>query len=82
MALPMINPAHPSMLLWGQLMRCKARWMCRLKLRKLVKFGRGAIDGGCAISAATSSYVICDQCVHTVLGSLAQGSNPVFFCIC
>jgi hypothetical protein len=58
MALAMINPAHPSMLLWGQLMRCKGRWMCHLKLRKFVKFGRGAIDGGCTISAAISSYVI------------------------
>ncbi len=58
MALAMINPAHPCMLLWGQLIRCKARWMCPLKLRKFVKFGCGAIDGGCAISAATSLYVI------------------------
>ena len=30
----------------------------KLKLRKFVKFGRGAIEGGCAISATTSSYVI------------------------
>jgi hypothetical protein len=58
MALAMINPAHPSMLLWGQLMRCKARWMCRLKLRKFVKFGCGATEGGFAISDATSLYVI------------------------
>ena len=58
MALAMINPAHPSMLLWGQLMPCKARWMCCLKLRKFVKFGRGAIVGGFTISATTSLYVI------------------------
>jgi len=39
-------------------MRWKARWMWRLHLCKFVKFGCGAIDGGFAISAATSSYVI------------------------
>jgi hypothetical protein len=51
--------AHPRMLLcWGQLMRCKARWMWRLKLCKSVKFGCGTIKGGSATSAATSLYVI------------------------
>ncbi len=39
-------------------MRCKARWMWRLKLRKFVKFGCGVFKGGFAISAATSLYVI------------------------
>ncbi len=58
MDLAMISPAHPNMLLWGQLRRCKARWMWRLKLRKFVKFGRGAREGGFATSAAASSYEI------------------------
>jgi hypothetical protein len=58
MALAMMSPAHPSMLLWGQLRHCEARWMWRRKLRKFVKFGHGAIDGRFATSAATSSYVI------------------------
>jgi hypothetical protein len=58
MALAILSPAHPSMLLWGQLRCCKVRWMWRRKLRKFVKFGRGPIDGGFATSAATSSYVI------------------------
>ncbi len=58
MALAMMSLTHPSMLLWGQLRRCKARWMWRRKLRKFVKLWRGAIDGGFAMSAATSSYVI------------------------
>jgi hypothetical protein len=58
MALAMMSPAHPSMLLWGQLRRCKTCWMWHRKLCKFVKFGRGAIDGGFAMSATTSSYVI------------------------
>jgi hypothetical protein len=55
MDLAMMSPAHPNMLLWGQLRRCKARWMWRLKLRKFVKFGRGVREGGLATSAAASS---------------------------
>ena len=51
-------PAHPNMLLWGQLRRCKVRWMCLFKLRKFVKFGRGAREGRFATSAAASSYEI------------------------
>ncbi len=58
MALAMMSPAHPSMLLWGQLRRYKVHWMWRRKLRKFIKFGRGVIDGGFATSAATSSYVM------------------------
>jgi len=52
MALDIMSPAHPRMLLWGQLTRIRARWMCRLRLRKFIKFGRGARDGGFAMSAA------------------------------
>ncbi len=58
MDLAMISPAHPNMLLWGQLRRCKARWMWCLKLRKFVKIGQGAREGGFATSAAASSYEI------------------------
>jgi hypothetical protein len=58
MDLAMISPAHPNMLLWGQLRRCKARWMWRRKLRKFVKFGRSAREGRFATSAAASSYEI------------------------
>jgi hypothetical protein len=58
MGLAMISPAHPNMLLWGQLRHCKARWMWRLNVRKFVKFGRGAREGGFATSAAASSYEI------------------------
>ncbi len=56
MALDIMSPAHPRMLLWGQLTRTRARWMCHRRLRKFVKFGRGASDGGLAKSAAISSY--------------------------
>ena len=61
MGLAMISPAHPNMLLWGQLRRCKARWMWRLNVRKFVKFGRGAREGGFATSAAASSNEIGDR---------------------
>jgi hypothetical protein len=54
----MIRPAHPNMLLWGQLRRRKVRWMCLLKLRKFVKFGQGAKEGGFTTSAAVSLYEI------------------------
>jgi hypothetical protein len=58
MDLAMISPAHPNMLLLGQLRHCKARWMWRRKLQKFVKLGRGARGGGFATSAAASSYEI------------------------
>jgi hypothetical protein len=58
MGLAMKRPAHPRMLLWGELRHCKACWMWHHKLRKFVKFGRGTMEGGFATSAATSSYVI------------------------
>ena len=58
MALDIMSPAHPRMLLWGQLTRIRAHWMCRRRLRKFVKFGRGARDDGFATSAAISSYEI------------------------
>jgi hypothetical protein len=58
MALDIMSPAQPRMLLWGQLTRIRARWMWRLRLCKFVKFGRGAIVGRFATSAATSSYEI------------------------
>jgi len=58
MGIAMISPAHPNMLLWGQLGHCKVHWMWRIKLRKFVKFGHGAMEGGFATSAATSSYVM------------------------
>ena len=58
MGLAIISPAHPNMLLWGQLRRCKARWMCRLNVRKFEKFVRGTREGGFATSAATSSNEI------------------------
>ena len=77
-ALVMINPAHPKMLLWGQLMRCKARWMWRLKLCKYVIFGCGVIKGGFATSAATSSYVI--KVSILLLGCTHRGVSR-FFCI-
>ena len=44
--------------LGGQLTRIRAHWMCRRRLRKFVKFGRGARDDGFATSAAISSYEI------------------------
>jgi hypothetical protein len=46
MALDIMSPTQPRMLLWGQLTRIKARWMWRLRLRKFVKFGRDAMVGG------------------------------------
>jgi len=58
MDLAMISPAHPNMLLWGQLRCCKVCWMWRRKLRKFAKFGRGAREGGFATSAAASLYEI------------------------
>jgi hypothetical protein len=58
MALAMMSPAHPRMLLWGQLRSCKVRWIWCRKLCKFIKYGCGAIDGGFATSTATSSYVI------------------------
>ena len=58
MDLAMISPAHPNMLLWGQLRRCKVHWMWCLKLRKFIKFGQGSREGGFATSAATSLYEI------------------------
>ena len=76
MDLAMISPAHPSMLLWGQLMRCKARWMWRLNVRKFVKFGRGAREGGFTTSATPLSYEI----TLSILGSHALGGDPIFFC--
>jgi hypothetical protein len=80
MGLAMMSPAHPKMLLLGQLRHCKACWMWRQRLCKLVKFGHGAIGGGFATSVTTSSYVI----VVSILpgGSRTQGGNPVVFCIC
>ncbi len=77
MDLSMINPAHPNMLLCGQLRRCSARWMWRLKLRKFVKFGRGAREGRFAISAAALLYVI----TLSTLGSHALGGDPLVFCL-
>jgi hypothetical protein len=56
MALDIMSPAQPRMLLWGQLTRIRAHWMWHLRVRKFVKFGRGAIVGGFAMSAATSLY--------------------------
>jgi len=58
MALDIMSPAHPRMLLCGQLTRIRARLMGCLRLHKFVKFGRGARDGGFATSAAISSYEI------------------------
>ncbi len=58
MALDIMSPAQPRMLHWGQLMRIRVRWMWHLRLRKFVKFGCGAIDGGFATSATISLYEI------------------------
>jgi hypothetical protein len=58
MTLDIMSPAQPRMLLWGQLTRIRARWMWCLRLRKCVKFERGAIAGRFGTSAATSSYEI------------------------
>ncbi len=58
MALDIMSPAQPRMLLCGQLTRIRAHWMWRLRLRKFMKFGRGRIVGGFTTSAATSSYEI------------------------
>ncbi len=77
MDLAMISPAHPNMLLWGQLRRCKARWMWRRKLCKFVKFGRGAREGGFATSAVASSYEI----TLSILGSHALGGDPIVICL-
>jgi hypothetical protein len=52
MAQDIISQAYPKMLLWGQLTHMKARKMWRLRLRKFVKFGRCARDGGFATSVA------------------------------
>ncbi len=81
MGLAMMSPTHPRMLLWGQLRHCKASWIWHRNLRKLVKFGHGAIDGRFSTSAATSLYVIV---VAILLGGLhkQQGGNLVVFCIC
>jgi hypothetical protein len=80
MDLAMISPAHPNMLLWGQLRRCKAHWMWRLKLRKFVKFGQGVREGGFATSAAASLYEI----VLSVLtwDRTHGGGDPIVFCSC
>ena len=58
MALDIMSPAHPRILLWGQLTRVRARWMWRLRLRKFMNFGCGGIVGGFATSTATSLYEI------------------------
>jgi hypothetical protein len=58
MALDIMSPAQPRMLLYGQLTGIRARWMWRLRLRKFMKFGCGAIVGGFTTSAATSLYEI------------------------
>ncbi len=73
----MISPAHPNMLLCGQMRHCNARWMWRLKLRKFVKFGRGAREGGFATSAAASPYVI----TLSILGLHTLGGDPLVFCL-
>jgi hypothetical protein len=77
MDLAMISPAHPNMLLCGQLRRCNAPWMWRRKLPKFEKFGRGATEGGFATSAAASSYEI----TLSILGSHALGGDPIVFCL-
>ncbi len=79
MGLAIMSPAHPRMLLWGQLRCCKAHWMWHRRLHKLVKFGCGAINGGFAHSAATSSYVIIVSILSR--GLHTQGGDPVVFCI-
>jgi hypothetical protein len=79
MGLVMISPTHPRMLLWGQLRRCKARWMWRCRLRKIVNFGRSAINGRFAHSTATSLYVIIVSILSR--GLHTQGGNLVVFCI-
>ena len=58
MGLAMIRPVHPRMLLWGSFRRCKARWMWHLKMRKFVKFGHGAMEGGFTTGVTTSLGVI------------------------
>ena len=73
MALDIMSPAYPRMLLWGQLARIRAHWMWRLRLRKVVKFGHGAIVGGFVTSIATSLYEI------IVVIARARGQSYLLF---
>jgi hypothetical protein len=50
-------------------------------MHKFMKFGQGAMDGGLAMSTATSLYVmmvsiLLDKGLHT------QGGELIVFCIC
>jgi hypothetical protein len=76
MALDIMSPAQPRMVLWGQLTRIRAHSMWHLRLRKFVKFGCGVIVGGFAMSAATSSYEIM---VSILLIACSRGRS--FFCL-
>ncbi len=51
--------------------------MWRRMLRKFVKFGRGAREGGFATSAAALSYEI----TLSILGSHALEGDPIVFCL-
>jgi hypothetical protein len=58
MACDLTSTAHPRILLWGQLRRCKAHCRWHQRALKLAKFGCGANVGGFVTSATTSSNVI------------------------
>ena len=84
MARDMTSPAHPRMLLWGQLRRCNPRCMWRWSALKLEKFGRGANVGGFARSATTSSNVIKVSILSPFLGWVRThtgGRSDTFFCL-
>jgi hypothetical protein len=50
MARDMTSPAHPRMLLWGQLRHCKAHCRWRRRALKLAKFGCGTNVGGFSLN--------------------------------
>ena len=83
MACDMTSPAHPRMLLWGQLRRFKARCRWHQRALKLAKFGRGANVGGFATSATTSSKVIKVSICHLAWVGFAhtRGQSVSFFCL-
>jgi hypothetical protein len=76
MALDIMSLAHPRMLLWGQLMRNRVCQMWCWRLRTFVKFGRGTIIGGLAMSAATSSY---EMIVSILVIAHARGRSCLLF---
>jgi hypothetical protein len=83
MAHDITSLAHPRMLLWGQLRRCKARCRWHWRALKLAKFGCGANVGGFATSVTTSLNVIEVSICHLAWVGFAhtRERSVSFFCL-